>query len=154
MEPEPRKVCSTCKFPKLLTEFSLNRSKRDGRQTVCKSCKRDYNASHERKSDPNRWQEPRSVRRRRIVAENRRLLWAYLLGHPCVDCGEADIVVLDFDHRGDQPKVANISVMAAKGWPWPRIEAEIAKCDVVCANDHRRRTARAQGWGKTEALVA
>jgi hypothetical protein len=151
---EPAKVCSTCKLPKLLTEFSVNRSKRDGRQSVCKGCQKVYMASYERVSDPNGWQEPRSVRRRQIVAENRQLLWAYLLGHPCVDCGETDIVVLDFDHRSEVPKVENISRMVAAGWPWKRIVAEIAKCDVVCANDHRRRTAQSQSWGKAQALTA
>ena len=87
------------------------------------------------------------------MAENRELLWKYLIDHPCVDCGEADIVVLDFDHRDPAAKTANVSAMVAKGWSWPTIAAEIAKCDVVCSNDHRRRTARSQGWGKAGVLV-
>jgi excinuclease UvrABC ATPase subunit len=65
----------------------------------------------------------------------------YLLEHPCVDCGETDIVVLEFDHVRGQKKNA-ISNMITTGLSVKRIMAEIKKCEVVCANDHRRRTAR------------
>jgi len=73
------------------------------------------------------------------VAANRALLNAYLATHPCVDCGETDTAVLDFDHvRGE--KFADVSLMIAFGYSWPKIALEIAKCDVRCANDHRRVT--------------
>jgi hypothetical protein len=70
----------------------------------------------------------------------RAFLVAYLVGHPCVDCGESDPVVLEFDHvRGT--KVAAISSFVRNMASMNRILAEIAKCDVRCANCHRRRTA-------------
>lgn len=69
---------------------------------------------------------------------------AYKLDNPCVDCGEADPIVLDFDHRGD--KVCAVSQMSGRGWSLRRLFAEIAKCDVRCANCHRRKTAIAQEW--------
>ncbi len=57
---------------------------------------------------------------------------------PCLDCGETfHSASMDFDHvRG--MKVANI----AKMWFRPReiVLAEIAKCDLVCANCHAHRT--------------
>jgi hypothetical protein len=56
-----------------------------------------------------------------------------------VDCGEADIVVLEFDHLRD--KVANVAKLMQEA-PWVVVEREIAKCEVVCCNCHRRRTAR------------
>lgn len=65
----------------------------------------------------------------------------YFMHHPCEDCGIADPIVLDFDHvRGD--KRHNVSKLAKDGYSWEAIMAEIAKCDVVCSNCHRRRTAK------------
>jgi hypothetical protein len=56
----------------------------------------------------------------------------------CVDCGEGDPVVLDFDHRAD--KRGDVSKLAAWGVSIATLQREIAKCDVRCANCHRRRT--------------
>lgn len=68
----------------------------------------------------------------------------YLEQHACVDCGEFDPEVLDFDHLRD--KRNNVSTMLWSGMLWKAIEDEIAKCEVRCANCHRRRTAREQGY--------
>jgi hypothetical protein len=151
-EGEASKRCSSCKILKPLSEYAINKTKRDGRQTVCKACKKIYNGSHTRKATYKAKYYPAAYERRnRQIEKNRRKLWAYLRTHPCVDCGETDIVVLDFDHQRD--KVQNVSVMVAKGWSWAKIESEIAKCEVVCANDHRRRTARTQKWYKGTDLA-
>jgi hypothetical protein len=56
----------------------------------------------------------------------------------CVDCGEKNHVVLDFDHLKN--KKYNISRMIHDGFSWAAIKKEIAKCEVVCANCHRIRT--------------
>jgi hypothetical protein len=62
----------------------------------------------------------------------------YFATHPCCDCGEPDPVVLDLDHRRDKKFDIAASLTYRK---WEVILAEIEKCDVVCANCHRRRTA-------------
>lgn len=56
----------------------------------------------------------------------------------CVDCGERNHIVLDFDHIKD--KKYNVSRMIHDGFSWAAIKKEIAKCEVVCANCHRIRT--------------
>jgi hypothetical protein len=56
----------------------------------------------------------------------------------CIDCGEKNHVVLDFDHLKD--KRYNVSRMIHDGFSWAAIKKEIAKCEVVCANCHRIRT--------------
>jgi hypothetical protein len=58
----------------------------------------------------------------------------------CVDCGEKNPIVLDFDHLRD--KKYNISRMIHDGFSWKAILKEISKCEVVCANCHRLRTYR------------
>lgn len=56
----------------------------------------------------------------------------------CVDCGEKNHIVLDFDHLKN--KKYNISRMIHDGFSWKAILKEIEKCEVVCANCHRIRT--------------
>lgn len=58
--------------------------------------------------------------------------------HPCIVCGETDPVVLDFHHRNPADKQYNVMAMSRQGYSLKRIEEEVAKCDVICANDHRR----------------
>lgn len=74
-------------------------------------------------------------------------VWALLEQTPCVDCGEADPLVLEFDHvRG--AKIADISRLVSRGASWAEIVVEMEKCDVVCRNCHARRTAKQFGWHK------
>jgi 5-methylcytosine-specific restriction endonuclease McrA len=68
---------------------------------------------------------------------------AYLASHPCVVCGEPDIVVLEFDHLHD--KTANISDLIHQNVPLKRLIEEIEKCQVLCANCHRKKTANSFG---------
>ena len=86
--------------------------------------------------------QPGFTDRRRETAANQRRLLEYLLEHPCVDCGETDHVVLEFDHLRD--KAYNVSRLLL-GYSWSRILEEIKKCEVVCCNCHRRRTFSRQG---------
>lgn len=58
----------------------------------------------------------------------------YLLGHPCVECKESDIRVLEFHHRDPRKKKFNISVNHTVS----QIKKEIAKCDVLCSNCHKK----------------
>ncbi|MBK5238953.1 MAG: hypothetical protein JJE28_07585 [Actinomycetales bacterium] len=77
----------------------------------------------------------------RYNMEKRAWVDDYLAVHPCVDCGEADIEVLDFDHvRGT--KTANVSNLTRKGHSLTRLKAEVALCEVRCSNCHRRITRR------------
>lgn len=61
---------------------------------------------------------------------------------PCMDCGlRYPHYVMDFDHREDEIKLNNVSTLIfVIGASRKTIDAEIAKCDLVCANCHRIRT--------------
>lgn len=69
----------------------------------------------------------------------------YLSNHPCVDCGEKDIIVLEFDHRGDEPKTADVITMVNGTYALKTVINEVQKCDVRCCNDHRRKTVERLG---------
>jgi len=83
-----------------------------------------------------------------FIKRNRQKVLAYLKSHPCVDCGESDPIVLEFDHvRGKKRDI--ISKLCGR-YCWEELEKEISKCDVRCANCHKRRTAKKQKWFKSE----
>lgn len=75
------------------------------------------------------------------VEEFRTRIIDYLKEHPCVDCGTDDIVVLEFDHVRGQ-KEFNIGTRAGDVREWHRVVNEIEKCEVRCANCHRRKTSK------------
>lgn len=136
------KRCSTCKEWKPLTEFNKRSTSRDGRQWSCRDCNKAYHYKHHA-----RHMAQIVARRKRQTAANQQQLLEYLRAHPCVDCGETDPVVLEFDHVRD--KAYDVSRLLL-GYSWARVLREIEKCEVVCANCHRRRTYARQGaWRVT-----
>lgn len=80
--------------------------------------------------------------------QNRIKLFDYLITHPCVDCGETNPVVLDFDHRNPTEKEFGIGGAGLLFRSWQKVFVEIEKCDVRCANCHRIKTAKEQSWYK------
>jgi hypothetical protein len=79
---------------------------------------------------------------------NQQFLLEYLKTHPCVDCGESDVRCLQFDHRDRELKVFNIGRAVSDGFSIEKIQAEIDKCDVRCANCHSKRTCEQFSWYK------
>lgn len=77
----------------------------------------------------------------------------YLATHPCVDCGESDQRVLEFDHvRGT--KLMAVATMLSRCASIEKVFDEINKCEVRCANCHRKATVTRGGhtiW-LTEAI--
>ena len=60
---------------------------------------------------------------------------------PCADCGRIfHHIAMDFDHLPGQKKLFSISTMVMKTVSFERMKAEMAKCEIVCANCHRIRT--------------
>lgn len=114
------RVCVDCKLEKDVREFSPS----ERRCHICAT------------------QRALKVNKRRR-AKNQSIVLDYLLEHPCVDCGEADPVVLHFDHVRGQ-KVAAVSGLMLS--TWDKIFTEIYKCDVRCANCHSRKTHKERGY--------
>jgi hypothetical protein len=81
--------------------------------------------------------------------KNREKFFEWLQQHPCIDCGETDILVLELDHiRGKESRKDAISLLVCTNRRWEFILKKIADCVVRCANCHRRKTAKQLGWYK------
>lgn len=140
--------CGRCKQKKPVGDFAWRRKAKGQRDNYCRPCRAEYKQEHYA-ANRQRYIDAARKRKQALVAERIAYLVAYFREHPCVDCGETDPIVLEFDHLRD--KVFGIGA----GWrdrAWQAVLDEIAKCDVVCANCHRRRTAKRGGF--TRAAVA
>jgi hypothetical protein len=130
------RVCGKCQA--LLPRTAFNRAGDDW-QYWCRDCFREYfrarGALH--------IEQVARAKKARQEPLRARIL-EHLLEHPCADCGEADPVVLEFDHVDGKER--EVSALLALAVPLTRLEAEIARCEVVCVNCHRRRTATRAGW--------
>jgi hypothetical protein len=129
--------CSVCRELKPAAEFAWHRQALGERDTYCRRCRAAYKRAH---YVANRQRYIASATRRRdaLVAERMAFLLEFFRWHPCVECGESDPIVLEFDHLGNKDFDIAAGIRRRN---WRTVLDEIAKCDVVCANCHRRRTA-------------
>ena len=139
-------LCPTCTPLTSVTEFHHDRARPDGFASQCRACKR---AVQKRWYAKNKARHVTNVARRRRSAEAdiiKRII-AHLREHPCVDCGETEPVLLEFDHvRGK--KVNSVCNLIKRGSGWERIRTEMQKCDVRCCRCHRLKTAKQFGYRK------
>jgi hypothetical protein len=140
MQDVGTKRCGKCRDIKPLSAFSKSSRAKDGLQAQCKQCAAAYFQANRATIIPQI-----RVRVARVKVEVRQAVWDYLLTHPCVDCGESDPVVLEFDHVRGEKRDA-VQELVGDGHTLRIVMAEIAKCDVRCANCHRRKTAAQLGW--------
>lgn len=140
------KVCSTCKQWQPLAEYNRRARAADGLQSRCRACNGAWYAA-------NRGRHVANVRQRndRVRLECQQRIADHLVTHPCVDCGEADLRVLEFDHTDPRTKLGTIGRLVASSLDWGRIQAEIDKCQVRCSNCHRIRTMTDCGSWRVEA---
>lgn len=139
------KTCASCGKEKPLEEYTWKLKPKGIRHSSCRDCMRLYVQQHYKNNID--YYVKKARRRNKLVREEtHRRIFEYFSSHPCVDCGETDPVVLEFDHIESKNKDAAVSTMVSTLKSWERILEEIEKCEVRCANCHRRRTAKQQGW--------
>jgi hypothetical protein len=140
--------CSRCKQLRPTDGFNWRRKLAGQRDSYCRPCRAEYKQEHyaanrERYvSNAAKWQ--RDSRKKRLAYVLR-----FFKTHPCVDCGETDPRLLEFDHVAD--KSFNVSY-GIRYLAWDRVLAEIAKCEVRCGNCHRRKTAQRQHFYRARLL--
>ena len=133
--------CYRCGETKPVEEFAWRRKALGQRDTFCRPCRSEYGKEHYA-AHRERYIEQARVQEQRLLRDRTEYLLEYFQTHPCLDCGETDPVVLEFDHLRD--KLFSVGQQLTRR-SWASILAEMEKCEVVCANCHRRRTARRRG---------
>jgi len=129
------KFCATCQRHLPVSCFFLRKESGPGkRRSPCKECMRTRN----------RARHPAIYAGVQALKDSKYLfVFCFLARHPCVDCGEGDFRVLDFDHidPNDKSEIGGVAQLLWRNCSLKRIKAEIEKCEIVCSNCHRIRTA-------------
>ena len=116
---------------------------------TCRTCENKSGREYHKKNKERINRNKVSKNNQRYI-EKRTYIVDYLKSHPCVDCGETNPIVLQFDHvRGE--KVAKISSIINYGMKV--LKEEIDKCDIRCANCHAKATAARAGWWWAEEFL-
>ncbi len=154
-EERTTRLCTKCGVLKRTDEFPWRTSSGKGRRfrrRWCRDCcnagNREFFAGHPdvrkkayrdywNKDDPRYAQ--RLLRSRALAKKTKLLNYAFMdaeKARGCLDCGERDWRVLQFDHvRGKTANLATLSRCSTRTFL-----AELDRCEVVCANCHARRT--------------
>lgn len=124
------KTCGRCKQIK---DFSLFRksNRSAGYQHWCTECFREYDRKRYQTID-----KTRKLNNKKKIINRQRELIKLAKQSGCIDCGNKDFRVLDFDHVYGIKKY-NISSMIFNGLSDQTVLNEIAKCQIRCANCHR-----------------
>ena len=67
----------------------------------------------------------------------KRWLWEHKKSLKCSICSESHPAIIDFHHK-EGKKEKGVSQMLVDGYSIDRIKQELAKCDILCANCHRK----------------
>ena len=137
------KKCCMCGEEKKanLENFAWHRKEKGTYQSYCRPCQRKYRRRHYLQNKQKyidkakKWDE-----------KTRKEFYLWLKTKSCQDCGNPDFRVLEFDHVRGSKKMP-ISQMIAR-FGKNVLQEEIKKCDIVCANCHRIRTAEREGYYK------
>jgi hypothetical protein len=126
--------CGRCQTYKAHDEFDFRTS--GGRQGYCRPCHKAYKQENYRKN------RDKFIARALANKARRQEVLLAAKAKPCADCGmRYPPYVMDFDHREGEVKLFNVSAWNVHRWvSVSMLLAEIAKCDLVCANCHRERT--------------
>ena len=124
-------ICSKCKEEVPQEQFSRDRSRATGYSSRCKPCQRVMSNKHY--ADNKEVYKQRNYYRKEYI---KKYIKEIKKNSECCVCGIRDHRVLQFHHREQSDKEFNISEAAGKKMSLDRLNKEIEKCDMMCANDH------------------
>ena len=137
------KPCTRGKHEIGVEFFSKCAKNKDGLMHWCKKCVAEYERERYQNGDRDRKKGNRANTEKRAQD----YIWSVLTTSQCVDCCNDDPLVLEFDHRDGSDKLYNISSMYS--WSVESIKKEITKCEVRCANCHKKKTAKQFGFWRS-----
>lgn len=127
------KFCNKCKETRLISEFSINKSKKDGLASYCKECCKKIQQNYYKQNTS--YYKLKSLSKKKKISD---YLKKIKEENPCMDCNKSyPYYVMDFDHKFDKKFL--VSKMSNLG-SFSLIKEEIKKCDIICSNCHRIRT--------------
>ena len=133
-----KKRCPSCKLMLSTSEFNW-KIKNKTKAGYCKKCSRKYIRNHYLNN--REYYLNKAKKRNKVVRDMmQEYVASYLQKNPCIDCGETDLLVLEFDHRERSEKRYNISHIIKNNMTEKQLFNEIKKCEVRCSNCHRRKT--------------
>lgn len=144
------KQCCRCKVVQDTSEFHRFARNKDGLQPYCRRCKKEIDDEHYQRNPRRNY-----VRNKANVNRNRRWVHEFLKTKHCEwdGCTVSDPDMLVFDHINPREKRDYVSRMAASTLCLKRIQEEVAKCRVLCANHHQKHTVQQFGYKKWLAEI-
>jgi len=137
-------LCRVCSLEKDLEDFAWKNRNAGKKNITCKPCQSLYAKNHY-KNNSNSYKDRAKQNKPIYKNRNKNYIIKYLSNNPCVDCGESDIEVLQFDHIemiGEKGK----RIGSFMGHSLETLKAQISLCQVRCGNCHIRRTRKQMGW--------
>lgn len=146
------KKCSKCLEEKDFSEFHFKNKTKDKLQSHCKCCQKLQSYNQYRK-DVTKSKSRMKLNAQRNFEETVKYIVSLLQDTCCKICGEQDILVLEFHHKDPLTKKYNVCMMIGKH-TLLAVKREIAKCEVLCANCHRKETHRQNNSYKWKYMVS
>ena len=88
------------------------------------------------------WHQRHKVRRIARVHERKQNLSKFYneikVNAKCIRCGETHPATLQFHHLNPEQKDFNLAEAVRRGFSKERIQEEMAKCEILCANCHAK----------------
>lgn len=125
------KQCTSCKLTLSISNFSKNKTRKDGLQSQCKNCRKlkwktEYAKNRESYLNKRKNQELNGKERYKNLKNNSK----------CFICGESESCCLEFHHLDSNLKNENLSKMIY--FSNQKFNEELSKCICLCSNCHRK----------------
>lgn len=140
------KTCTKCGVEKEENRFNRRRANTEKTKSICVECARECSREHYRNHKKIYISRAKIFSKKQQIVNQQKMV-EFLKTKRCVDCGNNDIRVLEFDHRNREDKKECIAQLLTRN-SWELVMREINKCDIRCANCHRIKTSIQFNWFK------